>query len=93
MAEAGLWYESRQPGTALYCLRCVDAAIALVTRHVEAGPVRFGPFRHVLVARFPFGVFYTVESNSVIVHGALHLSRDPDRIRELLEFGSDDPTV
>ena len=27
MAEAGLWYEIRRPGTALYFIRCVDAAI------------------------------------------------------------------
>ncbi len=69
LAEAGLWYETRQPGTALYFLRCVDAALALITRHPEAGPTQFGPFRRVLVARFPFAVFYTIEGEAVVVHG------------------------
>lgn len=91
MAEAGLWYESRRTGTALYFIRCVDAAIALVTRHPEAGPVQFRPFRRVLVSRFPFGVFYSIESHAVIVHGVFHLSRDPNRIRELLESVTDEP--
>ena len=69
MAEAGLWYETRRPGTALYFIRCVDAAIALITRHPKIGPEQFGPFRRILVSRFPFGIFYTVESETVVVHG------------------------
>lgn len=93
MMEAGLWYESRKPGTALYFLRCVDAAIARLTRHPEVGPVQFGPFRRLLVARFPFGVFYSIESSNVIVHAVLHLWRDPEKIRELLESGTDDPAA
>ena len=91
MAEAGLWYESRRHGTALYFIRCVDAAIELITRHPEAGPVQFGPFHRILVARFPFGVFYTISSGTVIVHAVFHLSRDPNKIRELLESETDEP--
>ena len=91
MAEAGLWYESRRPGTALYFIRCVDAAIELITRHPEAGPVQFGPFHRILVSRFPFGVFYTTSSGTVIVHAVFHLSRDPNKIRELLESETDEP--
>ncbi len=93
MAEAGLWYESRQPGTALYFIRCVDAALALITRHPEAGPVQFGPFRRILVSRFPFSVFYTIEAERVIVHGVYHSSRDPDKIRRLLESETDEPVA
>jgi len=89
MAEAGLWYETRRAGTALHFIRCVDAAIAVIARHPEAGPVQFGAFRRVLVSRFPFGVFYTIELGVVIVHGVFHMSRHPDRIREVLESGID----
>ena len=91
MTEAGLWYERQRPGTALYFLRCVDAAIAFVTRHTEAAPVQFDRFRRRLVSRFPFGVFYTVEAGTIIVHGVLHLSRDPSKIRELLASETDLP--
>jgi plasmid stabilization system protein ParE len=91
MAEAALWYETRRPRTAVYFIRCVDAAIALITRHPEAGTEQFGRFRRVLVSRFPFGVFYTIEDETVIVHGVYHSSRDPDKIRELLESEADEP--
>ena len=90
MAEAALWYETRRPGTALYFIRCVDAALAFITRYPDAGSVRFGPFRRVLISRFPFGVFYTIEAQTVFVHGVYHLSRDPHKIRRLLESESDE---
>ena len=53
--------------------------------------MQFGAFRRILVSRFPFGIFYTVEAGAVIVHGIFHSSRDPDKIRKLLEFESDEP--
>ena len=93
LAEAALWYESRRLGTALHFIRCVDAAMALVTRHPQAGPVQFGPFRRVLVSRFPFSVFYTIEAEIIVVHGVYNSSRDPDKIRQLLESGNDQPTA
>jgi hypothetical protein len=46
--------------------------------------VQFGPFRRVLVSRFPFAVFYTIEEETVVVHGVYHSSRNPDKIRQLL---------
>jgi toxin ParE1/3/4 len=93
MAEAGLWYESRRSGAGLHFIRCVDAAISLISRHPEAGPVQFGSFRRILVSRFPFAVFYTVESDAVIVHAVFHSSRDPRKIRELLGLeGDESPT-
>ena len=93
MAEAGLWYETRRAGAGLHFIRCVDAAISLITRHPESGPVQFGPFRRILVPRFPFCVFYSIESDAVIVHGIFHSSRNPERIRRILESGDGDPAA
>ena len=53
--------------------------------------MQFGQFRRVLVSRFPFGVFYTVEAETVVVHGVYHSSRDPDKIRQLLGGEIDQP--
>lgn len=93
MAEAGLWHETRRTGSGLHFIRCVDAALSLITRHPEAGPVQFGGFRRILVPRFPFGIFYSVEAEAVIVHGVFHSSRNPERIRHILESGSGDPAA
>lgn len=91
MAEAGLWYESRSSGAGLHFIRCADAAISLIARQPEVGTIQFGPFRRVLVSRFPFSVFYSIESEAIVVHGVFHSSRDPDRIRRLLQAGGEEP--
>ena len=91
MAEAGLWYESRNSGAGIHFVRCADAAISLIGRQPEAGPVQFGLFRRVLVSRFPFSVFYSIEPEAIVVQGVFHSSRDPDKIRRLLESGSEEP--
>ena len=92
LAEASLWYEGRAPGTGAYFVRCVDAAISLIIRQPQAGPVYFQQFRRVLVPRFPFGIFYSIESEAIIVHAVLHLSREPDKIRRLLQTAYEGPT-
>jgi len=51
-----------------------------------------GWFRRVLVPRFPFGIFYSIESEAIIVHAVLHLSGDPDKIRRLLQIAYEGPT-
>ena len=53
--------------------------------------MQFGLFRRVLVSRFPFSVFYSIEPEAIVVHGVFHSSRDPDKIRRLLESGSEEP--
>ena len=64
LAGASLWYEGRAPGTGAYFVRCVEAAISLIIRQPQAGPVYFQQFRRVLMPRFPFGIFYNIESSS-----------------------------
>jgi hypothetical protein len=32
----------------------------------------------VLTDRFPFEIFYSVESNNIIIHHVFHASRNPD---------------
>ena len=87
LSDASLWYERRVQGLGAHFIRCVDAAVSRVLRHPESGPIYFRQFRRVLVSRFPFGIFYTVETEAVVLHAVLHLSRDPDKIRKLLQTG------
>jgi plasmid stabilization system protein ParE len=38
--------------------------------------------RRILIHRFPFGVFYRVEMDSVVVVAVMHGSRDPQRWKQ-----------
>lgn len=58
----------------------IDDALGLVSRFPESG-ARFGEgLRRVLVRRFPFGVFYTVESGQVVIQAVLDLRQSPEQI-------------
>jgi hypothetical protein len=40
------------------------------------------PVRRLVIGSTGFGLFYSVEARGIIVHALIHLSRDPQRIRE-----------
>ena len=41
-----------------------------------------GRYRRLLIPRYPFGIFYVVESNRIVVHAVPDLRQDPEKIRE-----------
>jgi len=85
MAKVSQWYERRSVGLGAHFLRCADAAISLVERQPEAGPIYYQHYHRVLIPRFPFGVFYVFESETVAVLAVLHLARDPNKIQRVLD--------
>jgi toxin ParE1/3/4 len=79
---AGRYYHRQAPGLGdefadeiEHGLRQILAA-PLVWRVVEDDVRRF------LIERFPYGIYYTVESDVVIVWAVKHLHRDPDYWRQ-----------
>ncbi len=82
LREAYLWYEEQRPGLGEDLLLCVDACLATIRRHPEMHPVVHGSVRRALLRRFPYGVFFVVEQNTISVIAVFHLSRDPQRWME-----------
>ena len=83
-AEADLlaakqWYEERRPGLGAELLEAVDRAMNELEERAEKYPVYYRQFRRVLLRRFPYKVFYLVESERVIVLRILHAKRDHRR--------------
>jgi toxin ParE1/3/4 len=77
LREARDWYESRHTGLGVEFVGCVDAAITDIGEHPERHPTVHGDVRRRLVRRFPYGVFYLVASDRVVVLAVFHSSRDP----------------
>ena len=79
LTEAAIWYEEQLPGLGNQFLDEVLAAFSSVADAPLMYPVVHRNTRRVLIHRFPFGVFYRVESNAIVVLAVMHGSRHPRR--------------
>jgi len=85
IADAALWYEARAQGLGFDFLRLVDACLSDIRRTPGRFPVVHRDLRRALLRRFPYGVFFTSDDDTVRVIACLHVRRDPrawgDRLR------------
>lgn len=71
------WHEERLRGLGASFLQRVDDALQgaadLPEQHAEV----HGRIRRVLLKRFPYGVFYVVDDDAIVVLAVFHARRDP----------------
>ncbi len=78
------FYEDCQPGRGEIFMRLLDAAFGFMREFPEIGPIFQGRHRRVLVPDFPFGIFYSLEGDRIIVAAVLDLRQNPKEIRKRL---------
>ncbi len=72
------WYRARSPVVASQFLDEVDAALTRIEAMPESQAIIRGRLRRVLLARFPWAVYYKVYPSSISVVGVIHGHRHPD---------------
>lgn len=82
LESAYRWYEEQRPGLGAEFVVAVEAAVASVLAFPEAQPVVHRDARRFLIERFPYGLFYRLDRDGVIVVACLHAARDPE-LRQL----------
>jgi plasmid stabilization system protein ParE len=70
--EAMLWYESQRPGLGEELLQEIRRAIHLLEERPDSRPLYYRGFRRMMIRRFPYKIFYSIEANRVIVFRILH---------------------
>jgi toxin ParE1/3/4 len=80
--EAFHWYEEQSPGLGLEFLRCVDAAFDIIQRNPVLYQKIYKEIRRALTHRFPYGIFYIIAENKIIVLAVFHAKRDPELLKE-----------
>ncbi len=68
---AAVWYEGEASGLGRRFLDAVGVALA----HIEDNPQQFQ--RRALLKRFPYGLYFRIESTSAVVVGCFHAHRNP----------------
>ncbi len=74
------WYEEQRHGLGLEFLDCVEAAIETILQMPKLYAKHHAEFRRVLIRRFPFSIFYTLEQDEIIVHAVFDNRQDPARL-------------
>ncbi len=83
--DAFEWYEQRQKGLGSEFVRMVDSYFSKIQKNSIAYPTIHRETQRVLLRRFPYGVFYVLdtERERVVVLACIHASRDPKRWKDL----------
>jgi toxin ParE1/3/4 len=82
LADAFAWYEGQRPGLGHELLLSFEAVLDAIRENPESYPVIHKSIRRALIRRFPYGVFYLMETVTVVVVAVFHASRDPQAWRD-----------
>ena len=77
--EAFLWYERQQTGLGDEFLAVVQIALENIEAHPTRCPLVHREVRRALLPRFPYGIFYRVYGERVVVIACMHGRRNPKR--------------
>ena len=75
LVAAKAWYEQQRHGLGDEFARSLESAINRIARNPFAAPAVFQNVRRVLLKRFPYSVFYTVDGNNLLILSSLHTRR------------------
>ena len=79
LVEAANWYHQQKRGLGDEFLDEVVTLLHSIRQHPLAFPLIYRNTRRALTKRFPFGVFYRVEPEYIVVVAVMHASRHPHR--------------
>ena len=75
IAEAYDWYEAERPGLGDKFRAAVVAAEELLALSPTAFPVVYRRLRRLLLRRFPYSVYFTIEETGVVIWACIHQAR------------------
>jgi toxin ParE1/3/4 len=75
------WYEDQRNGLGFEFLDCVENTLQNIILTPELYAKQYADFRRILIRRFPFSIFYTIEKNHlIIIHAVFDNRQDPKKL-------------
>jgi toxin ParE1/3/4 len=79
LLEARAWYDHIRPELGERFALAVEATVQAVVEHPLQFPVVYRSRRRAGVRRFPYGIFFEVQDNRIVVIACFHGRRNPRR--------------
>lgn len=77
--DAFVWYEQQRSGLGSQFLELLDDALVAIQRAPQLHPVIHRNTRRALLRRFPYGIYYRIYPDLIVVVACMHGRRDPRR--------------
>ena len=81
LRQARAWYDAIRPDLGERFAVAVEAAVEAIAQRPLQFPVVHRGRRRAGVRRFPYGIFFEVQENRIVVIACFHAKRDPRRWR------------
>jgi plasmid stabilization system protein ParE len=75
--DAFEWYEAQAPGLGSEFIRAMDARLSGTGRNPLVYPLIYRQARRALIRRFPYGILYVFEQETISVVACFHGKRNP----------------
>jgi hypothetical protein len=80
-----LFYEAQEAGLGDYFAACLQADFERLKVSPGVHRLIYKDYHRLLSKTFPYGIFYTIEGECLVVWAVIDLRRDPAWIRKKLE--------
>ncbi len=75
--DAFIWYETQSPGLGTQFLDEFDRSVRRISAYPLASSEIDDGLRRCLLSRFPYGIIYGIDSETIVVVAVAHLHREP----------------
>lgn len=80
-----IWYERKQVGLGKRFLSGIETTFQKIQQTPAGYPIIHEQHRRLLMAKFPYWVFYEEQETQIIISAVFHTSRNPDDWQNLLQ--------
>ena len=79
------WYSGQNEDLPLKLLNELEQSLEKIQNYPEHYQKRYNEIRIVFTKKFPYGVYYTVEENTIYIHAILHSKQNPQNAEQRIK--------
>lgn len=82
--EAYYWYEKKQNRLGDNFLEAVEHALTLIKINPQHFQSKYKNVKAIFIMKFPYGIFYIIDNDKIVVLAMFHLSRNPGLWKKIM---------